>query len=68
MTKYRQQSNPVQLLAFDLIGTGLHGPEWHQSYLYIRHGFPEENVKLEELIGEIRARDPEPRSIVLQFA
>jgi hypothetical protein len=60
MTKSRQQSNPhgpatpvpveVQLLIFDLIGTGLRGPKRHQTYLYIRRGFPEENVKLEELI------------------
>jgi len=43
-------------------------PRPDPSHRYIRRSFPEENVELKELIGEIRARDPEPRSIVLQFA
>jgi hypothetical protein len=43
-------------------------PSPDPSYRYIRRGFPEENVKLERLIDEIRARDLQPTTVVLQFA
>jgi len=43
-------------------------PSGNSRAEYIRRSFPEENVRLEELISEIKARDPEPRSVVLQFA
>ena len=42
-------------------------PSSDPSYRYIRRGFPEENVRLERLVVEVRAQDPQPTIVLLRF-
>ena len=42
-------------------------PSDDPSYRYIRRGLPKENLRLQKLVDEVRARDQEPTSKILPF-
>jgi hypothetical protein len=42
-------------------------PSNDPSYRYIRRGLPKENLRLQKLVDEVRARDQEPTSKILPF-
>jgi len=42
-------------------------PSDDPSYRYIRRGLPKENLRLQKLVDDVRARDQEPTSKILPF-